>query len=48
MNGVMNGLIAAANQDGRLTHVFSTFSASNPSIYLDVDRAKAEVLYALA
>lgn len=44
MNGVMNGLIAAANQDARLSHVFSTFSASNPSIYLDIDRAKAEVL----
>jgi hydrophobe/amphiphile efflux-1 (HAE1) family protein len=44
MNGVMNGLIAAANQDPRLTHVFSTFSANNPSIYLEIDRAKAEVL----
>jgi len=44
MNGTMNGLIAAANQDPRLTHVFSTFSASNPSVYLDIDRAKAEVL----
>src|SRR3954451_3291219 len=44
MNGVMNGLIAAANQDPRLARVFSTFSASNPSIYLDVDRAKAQVL----
>jgi len=44
MNGVMNGLIAAANQDRRLTHVFSTFSASNPSIYLNIDRAKAQVL----
>ena len=44
MNATMNGLIAAANQDARLTRVFSTFSASNPSIYLDIDRAKAEVL----
>lgn len=44
MNAAMNGLIAAANQDPRLTHVFSTFSANNPSIYLDIDRAKAEVL----
>jgi hydrophobe/amphiphile efflux-1 (HAE1) family protein len=44
MNGVMNGLIAAANQDPRLSHVFSTFSANNPSIYLEIDRAKAEVL----
>src|SRR5262249_20745718 len=37
MNGVMNALIAAANGDHRLTHVFSTFTASNPSIYLDID-----------
>jgi multidrug efflux pump subunit AcrB len=37
-------MIAAANQDARLTHVFSTFSASNPSIYLNIDRAKAQVL----
>ncbi|MGY3453994.1 efflux RND transporter permease subunit [Bradyrhizobium sp. USDA 4353] len=44
MNSVMNGLIAAANQDARLARVFSTFSASNPSIYLDIDRAKAQVL----
>ncbi|UPJ45450.1 multidrug efflux RND transporter permease subunit [Bradyrhizobium sp. 40] len=44
MNGVMNGLIAAANQEPRLSHVFSTFSANNPSIYLEIDRAKAEVL----
>jgi multidrug efflux pump subunit AcrB len=40
----MNAMIAAANQDARLTHVFSTFSASNPSIYLNIDRAKAQVL----
>ncbi|WP_024506763.1 multidrug efflux RND transporter permease subunit [Bradyrhizobium sp. ARR65] len=44
MNSVMSGLIAAANQDPRLTHVFSTFSASNPSIYLNIDRAKAQAL----
>jgi hydrophobe/amphiphile efflux-1 (HAE1) family protein len=44
MNAAMNGLIATANQDPRLTHVFSTFSANNPSIYLDIDRPKAEVL----
>lgn len=44
MNSVMNGLIAAANQDPRLSRVFSTFSANNPSIYLDIDRTKAQVL----
>ena len=41
---VMQGLVAAANQDPRLTRVFSTFTASNPSIYLDIDREKAQAL----
>jgi hydrophobic/amphiphilic exporter-1 (mainly G- bacteria), HAE1 family len=44
MNSVMQGLLAAANRDPRLTRVFSTFTASNPSIYLDIDRAKAQAL----
>ncbi len=44
MNGVMQGLLAAANGDPRLTRVFSTFTASNPSVYLDIDRAKAQAL----
>ena len=44
MNSVMSGLIAAANQDPRLTRVFSTFTATNPSVYLNIDRAKAQVL----
>ncbi|MFC0408048.1 efflux RND transporter permease subunit [Roseomonas elaeocarpi] len=38
------GLIAAANQDPRLTAVFTTFAANNPSLYLDVDRDKAQAL----
>src|SRR6202008_1809209 len=41
---VMGGLISAANRDPRLTRVFSTFTATNPSIYLDIDRAKAQAL----
>ena len=41
---VMQGLVAAANQDPRLTRVFSTFTATNPSIYLDIDREKAQAL----
>jgi hydrophobic/amphiphilic exporter-1 (mainly G- bacteria), HAE1 family len=41
---VMRGVISAANQDPRLTRVFSTFSASNPSIYLDIERDKAQAL----
>jgi hydrophobe/amphiphile efflux-1 (HAE1) family protein len=41
---VVRGLTAAANQDPQLTGVFSTFSATNPSIYLDIDRNKVQVL----
>jgi len=44
MASVMQGLLAVANQDPRLARVFSTFTASNPSIYLDIDREKAEAL----
>jgi hydrophobe/amphiphile efflux-1 (HAE1) family protein len=44
MNGVMQGLIANANHDARLTRVFSTYTANNPSIYLDIDREKAQAL----
>ena len=41
---VMRGLIAAANQNPSLTRVFSTYTADNPSLYLDVDRDKAAAL----
>jgi hydrophobe/amphiphile efflux-1 (HAE1) family protein len=41
---VMRGLLAAANQDKRLTRVFSTFTAANPSLFLDIDRDKAQAL----
>jgi len=44
MGNVLNGLLAAANQDPRLARVFSTFSPTTPSIYLDIDREKAQVL----
>ena len=44
MGSVLNGLLAAANQDPKLTRVFSTFSATTPSIYLDIDREKAQAL----
>jgi len=44
MNSVMQGLIGAANHDPRLARVFSTFSASNPSVWLDIDREKAQAL----
>ena len=38
------GLIAAANQDPNLAAVFTTFAANTPSIFLDVDRDKAQAL----
>jgi hydrophobe/amphiphile efflux-1 (HAE1) family protein len=41
---VLRGLTIAANGDPQLTRVFSTFSATNPSIYLDIDRDKVQVL----
>ena len=44
MAGVAQGLIAAANQDPKLSRVFTTFSANNPSIFLDIDRDKAQAL----
>jgi hydrophobe/amphiphile efflux-1 (HAE1) family protein len=44
LGGVMQGVVAAANQDPRLARVFSTFSATTPSVYLDIDRDKAQAL----
>ncbi|GJE72792.1 Efflux pump membrane transporter BepG [Methylorubrum podarium] len=41
---VLRGLIVAANEEPRLNRVFSTFSATNPSIYLDIDRNKVQIL----
>src|SRR5215204_1900267 len=41
---VLRGLTVAANQNPQLSRVFSTFSATNPSIYLDIDRDKAQIL----
>jgi len=40
----LRGLVVAANQNPRLSRVFTTFSATNPSIYLDIDRDKAQIL----
>jgi len=44
MASAMLGLIVAANQDPRLARVFSTFAANTPSLFLDVDRDKAQAL----
>ena len=40
----MNGLLSAARQTPQIGQIFSTFSASNPSLYLDIDREKAQAL----
>lgn len=44
MASAMQGLVGAANQDPRLARVFSTFTAANPSVWLDIDREKAQAL----
>ncbi|MFT4096718.1 MAG: multidrug efflux RND transporter permease subunit [Rhodoblastus sp.] len=44
IGGVMQGLVGAANSNPNLSRVFSTFTATNPSIYLDIDRDKAQAL----
>jgi len=44
MASAMLGLVVAANQDPRLARVFSTFAANTPSLFLDVDREKAQAL----
>ncbi|MGB9297558.1 MAG: efflux RND transporter permease subunit, partial [Pseudolabrys sp.] len=40
----LRGLIVAANQDPQLSRVFSTYSATNPSIFLDINRDKVQIL----
>jgi len=44
MGSVAGGLIGVANRDPRLARVFTTFTRTNPSVYLDIDRAKAQAL----
>ncbi|MCB1884796.1 MAG: multidrug efflux RND transporter permease subunit [Geminicoccaceae bacterium] len=41
LGAVARGLIVAANQDPRLTQVFTSFNAETPQLFLDVDRDKA-------
>src|SRR5580704_317113 len=41
---VVRGLVIAANQNPDLSRVFTTFSATNPSFFLDIDRDKAQIL----
>ena len=44
MGSVMRGLVASANGDRHLARVFSTFTNSNPSLFLDIDRVRAQSL----
>jgi len=44
MAAVMRAVVLAANQDPALTRVFSTFAANTPSVFLDIDRDRAQVL----
>jgi hydrophobe/amphiphile efflux-1 (HAE1) family protein len=44
MGSVLNGLVASANADPKIARAFSTFSPTTPSIYLDIDREKAQAL----
>ncbi|WP_431285748.1 efflux RND transporter permease subunit [Humitalea sp. 24SJ18S-53] len=44
MAAAMRALVLAANQDPALTRVFSTFSANTPSVFLEIDRDRAQVL----
>jgi hydrophobe/amphiphile efflux-1 (HAE1) family protein len=38
------GMVFAANQDPALSAVFTTYSASTPQLYLDIDREKVQTL----
>ena len=40
----LQGLLTAANQDKRMARVFSTYTTENPSLYLNIDREKAQAL----
>ena len=44
MASVLGGLAIAANQAPELNAVFSTFKASVPQIYLDIDRERAKIM----
>ncbi|MDQ1199106.1 multidrug efflux RND transporter permease subunit [Agrobacterium sp. SORGH_AS 787] len=44
MGSIANGIVGAANQDPALSRVFTTYAANAPSLYLDIDREKAQAL----
>jgi hydrophobe/amphiphile efflux-1 (HAE1) family protein len=41
---VARGLVLAANQDPKLSAVFTSFAANTPQLYLDLDRDKVQTL----
>ena len=44
LGGLANGVVAAANQNPKLSRVFTTYGANAPSLFLDIDREKAQAL----
>ncbi|MBR0681044.1 multidrug efflux RND transporter permease subunit [Roseomonas eburnea] len=44
MAAAMRALVLAANQEPMLQRVFSTFAANTPSVFLEIDRDRAQVL----
>lgn len=44
MAAVLGGMTIAANQSDKLSRVFSTFKASVPQVYLDIDRDRAKLM----
>ena len=44
MAAALQSLLGAANTDGRMTRVFATFTPTVPSVFLDIDRDKAQAL----
>ena len=42
--GVAMSLMMAANQDPALRHVFTTYTANTPQIFLNIDRTRAEYM----
>ncbi len=41
---VARGLVLAANQDPKLSAVFTSYAANTPQLYLDLDRDKVQTL----
>ena len=44
LGAAVQGLVSSANEDKRMARVFSTYTTTNPSLYLNIDRAKAQAL----